>query len=869
MTATPKAPAQAIKLHAAGYWVVPIYPPGARLKDKLTTGKEPIGKDWGSSRQDLDKLHAAFRRFPEAGIGIALGPDRGPRGTWLIDIEGDGPAAADSLARLLAGDVQQTPGWSSTRGDHTLFTADGPRLLELLDRAGASQRKGAQSGVFKLPELPELEFRVGGMKPDGSVKQLQSVVPPTPGTDGQPRRWTVTPATPVAPLPHAAYDLLDRLAEARQAGEGALKPMPTPPPPTEGDPVGRGSPGHKTRPTPEERATKYLATIEPAIAGSGGHDKTFAAACRVGPGFDLPPEITLRLLRDHYNPRCEPPWSDAELEHKVNHAYAAETERGWLLRTGKGRGNGSAPSNGHAHDGQDRRPAIELTTERHEVIDQTLRALTADPDLFHCGDALGTVITQPSPRGLLPAGVDDPGYSRFLPLAEPNLSCYLTKNATFFRFKDVGRGDLKEPMAVNGHPPDWLTHAIHRRREWPGIRRLTAIRDSPFIRDDGSLLAPGFDEATGTLYKPTGSLPALKPRPCRKDAQDAAQALYEVFHQFPFENGFSWAVWLAGLLTAIQRPLIGGGTPGFAFIGNQPGTGKGLLIDAIGILTWGHSIPTRSYPRDPVEAAKVKLSIALAAKSAVHFDNLEQGSLYGSTELDSALTSPIAEGRVLGQSHESGPVPLTPVWFLSGNNIAAGWDAPRRWLPCRLVTNLETPWLRADIQITDLRAHTHHRRPELLGHALTILRAHALANRPAVPDEGGLGSFDRWDRIVRGAVHFATGTDCLATQKKAYQEGAERADRLALLEGWAELPEGGPDGAGLTVEEAIKHTEDRPEVFTMLRSALIRISRDGKMPTPRQVGNRIRGINGANFDGKMFQKRGERNRYALWRVVKA
>jgi hypothetical protein len=104
------------------------------------------------------------------------------------------------------------------------------------------------------------------------------------------------------------------------------------------------------RPDDETRAVAYLAKCEPAVSGQRGHSKAFKAACKVGPGFDLPPEVSLRLLRTHYNPRCEPPWSEKELRHKVEDAYRVEARRGWLRdaeRNGKTSGNNrNAKGNG-------------------------------------------------------------------------------------------------------------------------------------------------------------------------------------------------------------------------------------------------------------------------------------------------------------------------------------------------------------------------------------------------------------------------------------------------------------------------------------------------------------------------------------------
>ena len=81
-----------------------------------------------------------------------------------------------------------------------------------------------------------------------------------------------------------------------------------------------------------QRASAYLATIEPAIAGSGGHNTTFRAACKMVIGFDLSADEAFHLLWTEYNPRCSPEWTEKELRHKVESACEAPGERGELLR---------------------------------------------------------------------------------------------------------------------------------------------------------------------------------------------------------------------------------------------------------------------------------------------------------------------------------------------------------------------------------------------------------------------------------------------------------------------------------------------------------------------------------------------------------
>lgn len=71
-----------------------------------------------------------------------------------------------------------------------------------------------------------------------------------------------------------------------------------------------------------ERAGKWLCHVDAAIAGSGGHNKTFYAACRLVCGFLLEPDDAFEMLKADYNPRCQPPWTVEELAHKVTEAMA-------------------------------------------------------------------------------------------------------------------------------------------------------------------------------------------------------------------------------------------------------------------------------------------------------------------------------------------------------------------------------------------------------------------------------------------------------------------------------------------------------------------------------------------------------------------
>jgi putative DNA primase/helicase len=74
------------------------------------------------------------------------------------------------------------------------------------------------------------------------------------------------------------------------------------------------------------RAAAYLAKIPPAVSGERGHDRTFHAACILVQGFELSIDEAKPLLQQ-WNERCIPPWSSAELEHKLADALEAADSR--------------------------------------------------------------------------------------------------------------------------------------------------------------------------------------------------------------------------------------------------------------------------------------------------------------------------------------------------------------------------------------------------------------------------------------------------------------------------------------------------------------------------------------------------------------
>jgi hypothetical protein len=80
-----------------------------------------------------------------------------------------------------------------------------------------------------------------------------------------------------------------------------------------------------------ERAAAYLERMPPAIAGSGGHAATFNAAAVLTRGFAMPEADALPLLLAWNQSHCQPPWSEADIRHKLRSAATSTRPLGYLL----------------------------------------------------------------------------------------------------------------------------------------------------------------------------------------------------------------------------------------------------------------------------------------------------------------------------------------------------------------------------------------------------------------------------------------------------------------------------------------------------------------------------------------------------------
>ena len=505
---------------------------------------------------------------------------------------------------------------------------------------------------------------------------------------------------------------------------------------------------------------------------------------------------------------------------------------------------------------------IEITTEEHKVNDKAVAALAKARCVYNRGGNLVEVIqTDESSRGIESSA----SQLRVVKITPPRIRELLSKEAFFYTI--VGRGTPDE-AEVPAHPPTWCVNAVAERGAWCDVPVIRGVVDTPVFRRDGTIAdQSGFDESTGLLLVLSRQWPKVPETPTPDDAKAAVASLFDVIRDFPL-NDDQRPAWLSLVLTPFARQAFNGPAPSGTIDANVQGAGKGLLADVIGIIATGTNLDRMSSPTDDNEMRKRITSIALAAQTFVLIDN--HVGRFGWPSHDAVLTSDTWSDRLLG-TNSTFCGPISTLWLVTGNNIQMSADAMRRTIYIRMDSKDQCPEERTGFAFPDLRAEVRRRRPELVAACLTILRYFHINGRPNITGNS-LGSFEGWSDLIRQAVANVTGVDPLKSRELLRSTVDSDTTALGtLLECWEEAY---PDGRLVAdaLREVVPHevlgNDTRSPAERALCDAILNYcpGRDGKLPTPRSLGARLKSIrlrvvNDRRFDSDT-ERLGER-----WRVM--
>ena len=525
-------------------------------------------------------------------------------------------------------------------------------------------------------------------------------------------------------------------------------------------------------------ATHYLQRdAPPAIQGSNGDRTTFCVGCQLR-DYGISEITANELMLEFYNARCAPPWRSGELQIKVGNAFSyGKNEAGCASPSKIFEGVYIVPypcdSERHStiSTASAERPIIlleagELPNTVSAVEDALIAARCGiyQRDGKIVGIGVAQMITAQERTVMTPQIVE---------LGEYRLADLMMSTVDFQRW------DGRSKIYKSCDAPAAVAKTLLARRGNLRLPVLAGLIDSPTLRANGSPLErPGYDDASGLFLDPgMARFPLVPDRPSRDEALTALGLIEAVIAEFPFVSGADKSVALAAILTATVRKSLPS-APAFAFSAPVAGSGKSKLVDIMNMIATGREAGVIAIGSDAKETEK-RLAALLRGGSNVAFDNAE--APIGGDLLCQLLTQPIVRIRILGVS-ETPELQTNVMVTITGNNLRIAGDMTRRTLLCELDPKVEQPELRTFAFDPVLKAKED--RAQLLVAALTVLRAHHIADGPGVVTK--FGSFETWAERVGGALTWLGKADPIKTVEKSRARDP-RIDRLrAVMVQWRE-----------------------------------------------------------------------------------
>lgn len=501
-------------------------------------------------------------------------------------------------------------------------------------------------------------------------------------------------------------------------------------------------------------------------------------------------------------------------------------------------------------------PVVVVDTDMRRIVDEAEAALREHSQrrVFVRSGRLVVLAREGKPPA---RALKRPDVLHAHPLGDEALRESLASAARFVHLKQTEDGDVEVPTL----PPPWVARALAERGEW-NLPLLVGLVHGPTLRSDGTVLAtPGYDAASGLFadFLPS-AFPPVPENPTRGDAQAALDLLREPFRDFPYVTPADASVDLAAVLSLLGRDAIDGPVPLFALDAPTRGSGKTLRADIVALVATGRTANVSTSASDADEMRKALFAVALEGHSLMLIDNVV--GAFGSGVLSAYLTtSGDVRDRRLGVSETAG-APWRAVVLATGNNLVFRGDVGRRALLGTIDPACENAEDRTGWTHDPLREWVRENRPRLYVAGLTLLRAFVVAGVPR-HDGAPMGSFEAWDRLVRGALLWAGAADPCGTRARIREDADADLDVLrGVLGAWFAVF----TSEALTVADALKRAPAR------LREALGALApkraKDGDLDSTA-VGNALRKVRGRVLDGLRLAWAGKRDGSRLYRVERA
>jgi hypothetical protein len=336
------------------------------------------------------------------------------------------------------------------------------------------------------------------------------------------------------------------------------------------------------------------------------------------------------------------------------------------------------------------------------------------------------------------------------------------------------------------HPPTPLVrHLLSAPRSHTPHPTLNRIVYSPVFTARGDLLtSPGFHPESGIYYCPTFEALPVPDVVSDADLQSAKELIDGwLLYDFPFATGADRCHAVGLLLLPFVREMIEGATPLHLIEASTPGSGKGLLANALLFPALGDSVTSISQPTTEEEWGKALTGALLSGRDAVWIDNL--ATTLDSGKLSAALTAARWDDRVLG-GNKGADMPIRCAWVATGNNPLLSQEMARRCARIRLEPDTDRPEERSGFKVPELPEWVAENRPRLVQAALVMVRHWIQSGRPG-PADGTTeeASYRVWWRTM-GGILSAAGYKGFWGNRTEFRERAdtERTIRAAFCHEW-------------------------------------------------------------------------------------
>jgi len=424
------------------------------------------------------------------------------------------------------------------------------------------------------------------------------------------------------------------------------------------------------------------------------------------------------------------------------------------------------------------------------VIAETLGHLAATnepPSLFQSAGRLHVLRRDEGCAALVPLELD-----RFRALAAERILFLAT------------RQNKGETITVPVVPPRELLQTILALGEWEGIPVCDVVTETPLVAADGTIQSEAGYSAATRAYLITDEF-AFRRVPKEVTHEEALAARDWLFtwplEGFPFQDTAGRAHALGVMLQHSVTRLIRANMPLLLIDASAPGSGKGLLGEAVAAPSC--SRPTiLSLPVREEERQKTVVSTLLDRPTHVVWDNVK-GAVESAT-LEALMTAPTYSARVLGHS-DNVALPVTgTTWMMTANNATLSPDLATRSIYVRLDPGCERPEERTDFKIRNLPRWLVEHRAEMVERVMTIVAFWVGQDMPLYSGRRR-HRLERWCAVVGGLLESIGLGDEFLANTDALRDSADTETGA-----WTEFVSAWAERFGV---EAVKVTDLMPLAF--------------------------------------------------------